>query len=136
MHNTRKHGSKNTGHLNDAPVGAEPVNISEESLYTILSEAVDRTFFSLGEAMRQTLYFELEKSFGIKKHEIPNKIDIFVAALETIFGPSTAYVESLFISNIQAKVRTGYKWNFSESIDPKIKFKEFVQNVKEDLENK
>lgn len=53
---------------------------------TILLEAVDWGLSSLGETPKQAIHFHLEKSFGVRKEEIPYKVEAFAGAVEEIFG--------------------------------------------------
>ena len=71
--------NKNASNLSEP----QPSNLSFEKL---LLEAVDEVFLLLGVLSKETVYLHLVEVFGIKKHEIPYKIEEFVSAIEKIFG--------------------------------------------------
>lgn len=56
-------------------------------------EAVDEALASLGGSCKQAIYFNLEETFKIKKHEIPFKVEEFVNAIEAIFGLGAKLIE-------------------------------------------
>src|SRR5665647_3682173 len=58
----------------------------DDAFYDILLEAIDKSFLSLGEPVRKSIYLYLENSIGIKKIEIPFRIIDFQNALEKLFG--------------------------------------------------
>jgi hypothetical protein len=59
----------------------------------LLLEAVDEGLCILGESSKQAIYFHLERNFGIKKDEIPSKLEAFSGALEQIFGFGANFIE-------------------------------------------
>jgi len=73
-------------------------------LETFLLEAVDETLSSLGDSAKQAIYFHLEKSFKIKKLEIPNKIEEFALAIEKIFGDGAKLLEIQTMKRLHQKV--------------------------------
>jgi hypothetical protein len=52
----------------------------------IFIEAVDEGLSILGESAKQSTYFYLEKLYGIKRSDIPFKVEEFVEALRQIFS--------------------------------------------------
>jgi len=75
----------------------------EGKFETILLEAVDEVFSSFGHICKQALYFQLEKTFKIKKHEIPTKIPEFAAAIEQLFGAGAKFIELRIIATLHQK---------------------------------
>jgi len=75
----------------------------EGKFETILLEAVDEVFSSFGHICKQALYFQLEKTFKIKKHEIPTKIPEFAAAIEQLFGAGAKFIELRIIATLHKK---------------------------------
>ncbi len=71
---------------------------------TLLLKAVDEELSSLGESSRRAIYYHLEKSFNIKKHEIPRKLDVFEEAIEEIFGEGANFLEILIMKRLYEKV--------------------------------
>lgn len=55
---------------------------------TFFLEAIDKSFLSLGEPVKKSIYLYLENS-GITKSEIPFRINDFQNTLEKLFGVGT-----------------------------------------------
>ena len=52
-------------------------NVGRKKFETVLLEAVDEAFSSLGERVKTAIYFHLEHKFIIPKQNIPYRIDDF-----------------------------------------------------------
>ena len=76
----------------------------EKDFDELLLEAVDEGLSSIGESAKQAIYFHLEKSFNIKKNDIPYKIEDFAAAIEKIFGLGANVLEVLIMKLLYEKV--------------------------------
>ena len=81
----------------------DEVTLSNSESRKLLLEAVDEGLSLLGESTKQVTYSCLEKSFNIKKQEIPNKIKDFSHAIKEIFG-SVNFVEPLILKRFNEKV--------------------------------
>jgi hypothetical protein len=66
-------------------------------------EAVDESFSTLGQSCKQAIYFHLENTFDITKHEIPSKIEPFTEAIEEIFGDAAKLVEMRIIEALHRR---------------------------------
>ena len=88
-------------------------------------EAVDEGLDVLGESGRQMIFFHLEKSCSIKRHEIPKKPEAFAAGLEKIFGAGASVIEKLIVKSLYSKL--GLKYEDKEERP----FADYVKNVKE-----
>lgn len=104
------------------------------AFYDILLEAIDKSFLSLGEPVKKSIYCYLENS-GIKKSEIPFRIEDFQNALEKLFGIGTRHVEILVIKNLHEKIKIKYKGNLPSWVVPDLTFKEYIRRVKMTYEN-
>ena len=102
--------------------------------YQVLLEAVEEAFTSLGEPVEQKIFCTLEKSFGIRRSEIPRRIEDFSAALEKIFGLGAVQLEISVVKRLHKKVLTEYKWNAPEWVVKELTFKEYVNIVKQNFE--
>src|SRR3990170_3829349 len=70
------------------------------------------------------------KTFNIKKQEIPHRIEDFTSALEEIFGLGAIHLEISFMKHLHAKIGGVY-----ECIEPKdFTFITYVQMIKQNLE--
>ena len=59
---------------------------NENSFEVTLIEAIDESLGSFKSLNKQEIYSHLENAFGIKKQEIPYKIEEFADAMEQMFG--------------------------------------------------
>ena len=59
----------------------------------LLLETVDESLSVLGDLAKRAVYSCLEKSFEIKKQDIPDKIEGFTKAIEEIFGPGAKLLQ-------------------------------------------
>jgi len=102
----------------------------EGSFCNIVLEAIDEGLTSLGESSKKKIYFHLEKTFGIRKRQIPLRINDFSDALERIFGSSAKHLEILLIKRLHTKVQTRYKGDASKWVASELTFEEYVRIVK------
>ena len=77
----------------------------------LMLEAIDEGLSSLGESSRQAIYFHLEKTFDIKKEEIPDRVSAFSQAIENIFGAGAACLEILIMQRLYEKVGGVLRWD-------------------------
>ncbi len=89
--------------------------MSKKEFGKLLSEAVDEGLSALGDSSRHAIYFHLEKSFQVKKEEIPERIDIFTKAIQTIFEGGADFIEILIMRRLHEKI--GVKFESSNSSD-------------------
>jgi len=80
----------------------------------LLLEAVDEGLSAVGESSKEAIYFHLEKSFNVKKDEIPFRIDDFAKAIEKIFGLGANFLEILIMKRLYEKVGGCFKWHGAE----------------------
>lgn len=77
----------------------------------LLLEAVDEGLSSLGVSSKEAIYFHLEKSFNVKKEEIPYNIKAFARAIEKIFGLGANFLEILIMKRLYEKIGGIFEWN-------------------------
>ena len=90
----------------------------------LLLEAVDEGLSSLGDSPKQAVYFYLEKTFKIKKMDIPDKIDEFTNAIEKIFGHGAKHLEIQIMKRLYEKIGRTFKY-FPEKDD--LLFTEYME---------
>lgn len=100
--------------------------MSKRDFDKLLLKTVDEGLSSLGETSKQAIYFHLEKSFNIKKNEIPHKIETFAEAIEKIFGLGANFLEILIMKRLYEKIGGRFKWH--KSLD--FAFAEYVAAAK------
>jgi len=77
--------------------------------------AIDEALSSLGDSVRQSIYFHLERSFHIKKDEIPCRIGAFARAIEGIFGVGADMLEILIVKKLYEKIGESSAPNVSKT---------------------
>jgi hypothetical protein len=70
----------------------------------LLLIAIDEALFSLGESVKQSIYFHIENKFSVARNEIPENLQEFQAGLEKIFGAGARFIEILIMKNLYAKI--------------------------------
>ena len=92
---------------------------------TIFTKAVEETFIIFGETVKQAIYNTLEKSYNIRKTEIPSKIEVFSHAIDAIFAESALLVELKIIEKL-GKIE-GFKFKSGKG---EFLFADYVEAVK------
>lgn len=96
----------------------------------LLLEAVDEELSSLGDSPKRAIYFYLEKTFNIKKLDIPNKIDEFANAIEKIFGHGAKHLEIQIMKRLYEKIGHSFEY-FPEKDD--LLFTEYMEACMQNL---
>lgn len=101
----------------------------------ILLGAIDKTLNSLGESVRQSIYFHIENKFSVARNEIPKNLQQFKGGLEEIFGAGAHFIEISIMRNLHTKIGCSQvtvknkKLEFTEYVDAsKQGYLETVQN--------
>lgn len=81
-----------------------------EEFERLLLDAIDESLSSLGQSAKQAIYYHLEKSFKIKKAEIPLKIEEFTIAIEKIFGDGAKLLEIQMMKRLHEKGRSMFRY--------------------------
>ncbi|MCJ7762344.1 hypothetical protein MUP38_02675 [Candidatus Bathyarchaeota archaeon] len=97
----------------------------------LLLEAIDEALNSLGESVKQSIYFHIENKF-VTKQDIPENIKDFQGGLEKIFGAGAQFIEILIMKNLHAKIGITLS---VESNDP-LEFVNYVNAVKQSFSKK
>lgn len=107
--------------------------MSEDDFETLLLEAVDEGLSSLGDSSKHAIYFHLQETFNIDKHEIPKNIDAFDKAIKKIFGIGANFLEILIIRKLHQKAAQTIRIQTPEELT----LKEYVEQAKKNfLENR
>lgn len=56
-------------------------------------EATDEGLMILGESVGRTVYYHIERNHRVKREEIPDRLEAFHEALESIFGAGAIILE-------------------------------------------
>jgi hypothetical protein len=74
---------------------AEPTEVSR-----VLAQALDDGLSVPGEIVRPAIYDRIEKSYGLKREDIPEKLEVFHRALEGLMGESAKVMEKLIAKKL------------------------------------
>ena len=66
--------------------------------------AIDEALNSLGESVKQSIYFHIENKFSVTRNEIPRNLQGFQVGLEKIFGTGARFIEILIMKNLHSKI--------------------------------
>lgn len=94
----------------DSPAEKRKAPISE-GFERLLLDAIDESLSSLGQSAKQAIYYHLEKSFKIKKAEIPLKIEEFTIAIEKIFGDGAKLLEIQMMKRLHEKSGSMFRYS-------------------------
>jgi hypothetical protein len=92
----------------------------------LLVSAIDEALNSLGESVKQSIYFHIKNNFKLKRDEIPENLVEFQGGLEKIFGAGAQYVEILIMKNLHTKIGRPLKIE-----NKQLEFIEYVDAAKE-----
>ena len=70
----------------------------------LLLSAVDEALKSLGESVKQSIYFHIEEKFKLARNEIPQNLEELQMGLERIFGEGSRFVEIQIMKNLHRKI--------------------------------
>jgi hypothetical protein len=91
--------------------------LPKQDFEKLLLEAIDEGLSSLGESSKQAIYYHLEKSFNLKKQEIPYSIEAFTGAIEKIFGLGANFLEILIMKRLYEKMGRNFKLRTSKNLE-------------------
>jgi hypothetical protein len=97
---------------------------SDLTFQGMLLEAIDEGLSSLGDSSKLAIYFHLEKTFDIKKHDIPHRIDEFISTIEAIFGQGAKLLQIQIMKNLHKKLGNTFEY-VSEIED--LAFREYLK---------
>lgn len=101
----------------------------------ILLDSIDEAFSSLGDKVKNVIYFQLENKFQLTKKQIPPRIVDFSDALEKIFGLASKNLEILIMKKLHGKIACSYKWQGPNWLVPDVTFREYVELLRVSFEN-
>jgi hypothetical protein len=90
----------------------------------ILLNAIDDALSSLGESVKQSIYFHLKNQFKIDRQQIPKNLNAFQSALQRIFGLGAGFIEISIMKNLYSKIGNSVTIESAEKL-------EFISYVKE-----
>ena len=70
----------------------------------LLLSAIDEALNSIGESVKQAIYFHIENKFSVTRNTIPENLAEFQGGLEKIFGTGARFIEILIMKNLHSKI--------------------------------
>ena len=70
----------------------------------MLDKAVSETLSQLGETVKRTILYYLERNFNLKPDEVPRRPTEFANALSALLGPGADPLENIIIQALYAKI--------------------------------
>ena len=105
--------------------------MKEKDFEKLFIEAVDEGLQTLGESGKHMIFFHLEKSYSIKKHEIPKKPEAFAAGLDKIFGAGASVLKKLIVKSLYSKLGLRHEDLDSRSFADYVKQANYSKEVRE-----
>jgi hypothetical protein len=92
----------------------------------LLQTAIDEALVTLGESVRQAIYFHIEKKFNVPKDNVFENLEQFQIGLEKIFGAGARFIEILIMKNLHSKIGLSIEIDGSE-----LEFVKYVNTAQE-----
>jgi hypothetical protein len=70
----------------------------------LLLNAIDEALNSLGESVKQSIYFHIANKYCIARNDIPESLQDFQGGLEKIFGDGAQFIEILIMKNLHSRL--------------------------------
>jgi hypothetical protein len=91
----------------------------------LLVTAIDEALNSLGESVKQSIYYHIEHNFKVPRDNIPENVAEFQGGLEKIFGAGAQYIEIMIMKNLHSKIGLPLKMESKQ-----LEFAEYVDAAK------
>jgi len=92
----------------------KPLTVRSPEFNKLLQDAIDEALVSLGESVKQAIYFHIKVKFKVPKDNICENLEEFQLGLEKIFGAGARFIEILIMKNLHTKIGLPLDINSSE----------------------
>jgi hypothetical protein len=82
---------------------------SSVELEETLLQAVDEALLVPGEIVRTAIYERIERSYQVKREEIPEKLETFHRALQELLGAGGKVMEKLIVRNLYRRLGLSFE---------------------------
>ena len=89
----------------------------KQDFSSLLLDAIDEALLSLGESVKTSIYFHLERNFKVARTDIPTHLVEFQTGLEKIFGLGARFLEILIMKNIYGKINCPLEVKKSDDLE-------------------
>jgi hypothetical protein len=79
--------------------------------------SIDEALLSLGESVKQSIYFHIKNRFMLTREDIPENLSQFQYAIEKIFGLGARYLEILIMKNLYTKIGCPLTMNKNDQLE-------------------
>lgn len=83
--------------------------VRKRNFETVLLDAIDEGLVELGESIKTTIYFHLEKNYYLKRNLIPQNLDGFSVSMQKIFGSGESVIENLIMRKLCESLNVSYR---------------------------
>ncbi len=87
------------GYCTELDGPAKKLTVVEERDKQLL-DCIDKAFDTLGDSVKQVVFWNFERMFKLKRAEIPVQPERFVDAIRSMFGPGASIIERNIIREI------------------------------------
>jgi hypothetical protein len=108
---------------------------TEKKFATLLLDAIDEAFLSMGQNVMFSIFFSLETKFALPKQDIPDRIEDFTSAIRKIFGNAAAPLEILIVKCLNEKIKCNCKWVGPTWLVPELTLEKYLKLAQLSLEN-
>ena len=82
---------------------------SSVELEETLLQAVDEALLVPGEIVRTAIYERIERSYQLRREEIPEKVETFHRALQELLGVGGKVMEKLIVRNLYRRLGLSFE---------------------------
>ncbi|HMK93862.1 MAG TPA: hypothetical protein VK536_00530 [Candidatus Limnocylindrales bacterium] len=99
----------------------------DDSFNDILLDSINQTLSSLGLARRKKVFSYLEKELGVKKQDIPCRLDEFSRAIENVLGTQAFNYKTKLLIEIQKRSDEKMRLKTFDCLVPNLTFEDYIQ---------
>jgi hypothetical protein len=78
--------------------------MAAEEFDRLVLEAVDQAFQSLGGGVTQALWYYIERTAGLRREEVPQRMEELFVALDRLLGPGALVLKRLIVRNLHSRL--------------------------------
>jgi hypothetical protein len=102
---------------------------AKQDFDSLLIWAVNEALAELGESTRETIYFQIERNYSLKKDDIPRNFDRLILALRHEFGVGSKTIEALILEKLFGKMGSSNNEFQTAAATMILLSQEFKQNM-------
>ncbi len=118
--------------------GEEDKKTLESKFNEILLTVIDEELSSLGEPVKNSLFSHLENNCGIRRNELPQKIEEFSKVLHRFFGLGASRLEIKFMKSLYSQLKLEFEFpeiDRCKWVETGFSFIEYINYMKRNFES-